>query len=124
MIKKFGLLLLVLVIGAIFSTALMAQKTTPITKADVDLFLKLSAIADPMERATAMSQAGKPEELPDITTKQGLITALGAYLGNPQMTEDAIKAALPQLNVTEEEYAVILEQKDAVVEAAKAVMPQ
>jgi hypothetical protein len=109
----------VLALSVIFGAALFAQASAPLTQADVDLYIKSSQTADPVEKANLITGAADPAA---AAVNQGKIAAAAAMFAMGQ-TEDAIKTALnqnPVTAITDAELAVITEQKQAVVDAYNA----
>jgi hypothetical protein len=119
MLKKFGLSLLVLAIFALFSSVLMAQ--TPLTQADVDLFIKVSQAADPEAQAKVITDSGIDPNAYGLA--QGKIVSVAGMLYQ-NVPEDTIKAGLaqnPVTAITDDEFALLIGQKDALIEAFKAL---
>jgi hypothetical protein len=126
MLKKFGLFVLTLSCCTLFAAALFAQVPTPaaITQADVDLYVKLSSTPDPVEKQKLMTEAGS--DIVSISMNQGKIAALAAMLSQG-MTEDAAKQTLnqnPQTSLSDDELALLVGQKDALVAAFKKSVGQ
>jgi hypothetical protein len=117
MIRKFGLCLAIVFTFAFLSTALMAQ--TPITQADVDLFIKISQAESPEAQAAVISESGIDPNV--YAVSQGKIASV-AGMFHQNIDDATIKSTLaqnPMLSLTDEEFALLSGQKDALITAYK-----